>query len=100
MTCLKQTDPKTMSEISLPPLPKIAPGFRFQFEPAQQSHVLLFPEGMIKLNGPAAEILKRCNGTSTIDAITQDLQLTFNQANLSHDVHSFLTDALQRGWIA
>jgi pyrroloquinoline quinone biosynthesis protein D len=89
-----------MSEKSLPTSPKIAPGFRFQFEPAQQSHVLLFPEGMIKLNGPAAEILKRCNGTDTIDAITQDLQATFNQADLSNDVRSFLADALQRGWVA
>lgn len=84
---------------SLPVMPKIAKGFRFQFEPAQQSHVLLFPEGMIKLNGPAAEILKRCDGKTTIDALTKDLQATFNQADLSRDVNNFLRDAQQRGWI-
>jgi pyrroloquinoline quinone biosynthesis protein D len=79
--------------------PKIAKGFRFQFEPAQQSYVLLFPEGMIKMNGPAAEILKRCDGNSTIDAITSDLQVAFNQTNLSADVRNFMADAHQRGWI-
>jgi pyrroloquinoline quinone biosynthesis protein D len=88
-----------MTAHTLPPIPKIAKGFRFQFEPAQQSHVLLFPEGMIKLNGPAAEILKRCDGKTSIESLTQDLQQTFNQADLSSDVQSFLRDALQRGWI-
>ncbi len=84
---------------TLPTTPRIAKGFRFQFEPAQQSYVLLFPEGMIKLNGPAAEILKRCTGESSIETITQDLQTAFNQADLSADVHNFMADAKQRGWI-
>ncbi len=88
-----------MTVHTLPSIPKIAKGFRFQFEPAQQSHVLLFPEGMIKLNGPAAEILKRCDGKTSIESLTQDLQQTFNQADLSADVQNFLRDALQRGWI-
>jgi pyrroloquinoline quinone biosynthesis protein D len=88
-----------MTVHTLPPIPKIAKGFRFQFEPAQQSHVLLFPEGMIKLNGPAAEILKRCDGKTSIESLTQDLQQTFHQADLSADVKNFLSDALQRGWI-
>ena len=29
--------------------PKWRPGYRFQYEPAQKGHVLLYPEGMIKL---------------------------------------------------
>jgi pyrroloquinoline quinone biosynthesis protein D len=40
--------------------PAIGRGFRLQWEPAQQAHVLLYPEGMVKLNGSAGEILKRC----------------------------------------
>jgi pyrroloquinoline quinone biosynthesis protein D len=84
---------------TLPTTPRIAKGFRFQFEPAQQSYVLLFPEGMIKLNGPAAEILKRCNGEASIEAITQELQTAFNQGDLSADVRNFMADAKQRGWI-
>ena len=39
-----------------------ARGFRLQWEPAQKAHVLLYPEGMVKLNGSAGEILKRCDG--------------------------------------
>ena len=32
--------------------------FRLQFEPVQDCWVLLYPEGMIKLNASAAEILR------------------------------------------
>ena len=34
-------------------------GYRFQFEPAQKSHVILYPEGMITLNESAAAIDSR-----------------------------------------
>ena len=36
--------------------PAWRPGYRFQYEPAQKGHVLLYPEGMIKLNDSAALI--------------------------------------------
>ena len=41
-------------------LPKLSRLFRMQWEEAQNAHVLLYPEGMVKLNQSAAEILKRC----------------------------------------
>ena len=41
----------------------IAKLFRLQWEPAQDAHVLLYPEGMVKLNQSAGEILLRCDGT-------------------------------------
>src|SRR5262249_58446441 len=41
--------------------PAIGRGFRLQWEPAQAAHVLLYPEGMVKLNSSAGEILKRCD---------------------------------------
>ena len=46
--------------------PAIGRGFRLQWEAAQNAHVLLYPEGMIKLNGSAGEILKRCDGATSI----------------------------------
>ena len=35
----------------------IAPHHRFQWEKAQDCYVILFPEGMVKLNGGAGEVL-------------------------------------------
>jgi pyrroloquinoline quinone biosynthesis protein D len=80
--------------------PRIAPGFRLQFEPAQDAWVLLYPEGMVKLNGPASEILQRCNGSTGIDELTADLERSFGEPNLRADVDEFLADARARGWIA
>ena len=51
----------------------IAKGFRLQWEPAQNAHVLLYPEGMVKLNGSAGEILRRCDGARTLGEAIRDL---------------------------
>ena len=52
-------------------------GFRLQWEAAQNAYVLLYPEGMIKLNASAGEIMKRCDGQATIAEITADLEQAF-----------------------
>ncbi len=80
-------------------VPRIAPLYRLQFEPAQDAWVLLYPEGLVKLNGPASEILKRCDGKANVAQITADLELAFNQPGLRNDVGDFLADAQARGWI-
>jgi len=80
--------------------PAIDRRFRLQWEPAQNAHVLLYPEGMVKLNGSAGEILKRCDGTATIADITADLEQTFATTGLGADVVAFVTLALEKRWIA
>lgn len=79
--------------------PAIARGFRLQWEPAQNAHVLLYPEGMVKLNGSAGEILKRCDGNRDVDAIVTDLEQAFAATGLSKDVNAFISMALERKWI-
>jgi pyrroloquinoline quinone biosynthesis protein D len=73
--------------------------YRFQWEPAQQAHVLLYPEGMIKLSGSAGEILKRVDGTRSLDDIIRDLEQSFPGADLRNDVIEFLEAAYGKGWI-
>jgi pyrroloquinoline quinone biosynthesis protein D len=77
----------------------ITPGYRLQWEQAQQAHVLLYPEGMIRLNPSAAEILKHCDGSRTADAIVDALQQQFPEADLAADVREFLEVAHENGWI-
>ena len=74
-------------------------GFRLQWEPAQNAHVLLYPEGMIKLNGSAGEILKRCDGAATIADITADLERAFAAGDLSEDVMRFVAMAVEKRWL-
>jgi pyrroloquinoline quinone biosynthesis protein D len=79
--------------------PAIGRGFRLQWEPAQAAHVLLYPEGMVKLNGSAGEILKRCDGARTVVEIVADLETTFGAANLASDVTAFMSFAVAKHWL-
>ena len=79
--------------------PAVAAMFRLQFEQAQDAWVLLYPEGMVKLNAPAAEILRRCDGSRTVDEIVADLQVVFGQVRLRDDVCTFVGEARRRGWV-
>ena len=80
--------------------PAIDRRFRLQWEAAQNAHVLLYPEGMVKLNGSAGEILKRCNGVATIADITADLEKSFATTGLADDVIAFVAMAVDKKWLA
>jgi pyrroloquinoline quinone biosynthesis protein D len=80
-------------------VPAIPSRFRLQWEQAQKMHVLLYPEGMVRLSESAAHILKRVDGAASISAIIQDLERAFPGAELRSDVLEFLSIARERGWI-
>ena len=80
--------------------PRIGSGFRLQWEPAQDCHVLLYPEGMVKLNRSAGEILARCDGERDVAAIVADLESSFGATGLHADVVAFLDIAAARRWVS
>jgi len=84
----------------IPDKPHLSRLFRMQWEQAQDSYVLLYPEGMIKLNQSAAEILKRCDGQRSVPAIVDELEQAFQASGLRDDVDEFLRAASERGWLA
>lgn len=79
--------------------PRVARGFRLQWEAAQDCHVLLYPEGMVKLNRSAGEILTRCTGTASVAEIVADLETAFGATGLRPDVEAFLDMARQQRWV-
>jgi pyrroloquinoline quinone biosynthesis protein D len=80
-------------------VPRIGHGFRLQWEPAQDCHVLLYPEGMVKLNQSAGEILKRCDGARTAAEIVSDLESAFSTTGLAGDVFAFMEMAARQRWL-
>jgi pyrroloquinoline quinone biosynthesis protein D len=90
-----------MSEARLSPEAVIAleRQYRFQWEEKQGAFVLLYPEGMVRLEGSGAEIMKRVDGERSIDAIIQDLQGAFPGVDLKQDVLDYLEKAYGRGYI-
>ena len=79
--------------------PRIARGYRLQWEEVQDAWVLLYPEGMVKLNGSAGEILRRCDGERTVQAIVGELEKAFETTGLTDDVVAFLEIAVRQRWV-
>ena len=88
-----------MSELAPGCRPAIAHGMRLQWEAAQEAHVLLYPEGMVKLNGSAGAIMSRCDGERTLGDIVADLERTYGVDGLAGEVNAFVALALERHWL-
>jgi pyrroloquinoline quinone biosynthesis protein D len=58
--------------------PRLPRGVRLVHNEAQGGWVLLAPERVFKADAIAAEIVKRCTGEATFDAIVDDLASNFN----------------------
>ena len=79
--------------------PALSAMYRLQWEEVQQSWVLLYPEGMVKLNGSAGEIIKRLDGKKNVVALIAELEKDFEATGLQNDVLAFLDIAKQQGWV-
>lgn len=81
-------------------VPRLRLGFRFQWEPAQNAHVLLYPEGMVRLNESAGAVLSQVDGQRSVADIVATLEKQFPESgSLMADVWEFLKDAQQKSWI-
>lgn len=85
--------------LKIPDLPKLNRLFRLQYEEAQKTHVLLYPEGMVKLNQSASEILLLCDGKHSVEQIVEALESKFGTRNLSADVNAMLEESVRRNWL-
>lgn len=81
-------------------VPSFTNGLRFQWEEAQQCFVLLYPEGMVKLNPGAGEVLGQVDGKRDINSIIAALKVKFDGAEtIEEDVLAFVEEALENNWI-
>ena len=74
--------------------------YRMQWEESQDSWVLLYPEGMVQLNGSAGEIMAQVDGVRTVADIIAVLETKFPEAgDLSADIVEFIGVAHEHDWI-
>jgi pyrroloquinoline quinone biosynthesis protein D len=85
--------------INLDDRPRLVAHYRLQWEEVQKSWVLLYPEGMVKLNGSAGEIMHRLDGAKTVQAVIDELESQFGATGLAADVLDFLAIAQRQGWV-
>lgn len=78
----------------------IALHHRFQWEEAQNCYVILFPEGMVKLNGGAGEVLNQIDGQRTVADIVTILKAKFSDVpDLDKDIIGMIELALEKAWL-
>ena len=78
----------------------LAPHHRFQWEEAQQSYVILFPEGMVKLHGGAGEVIKRVDGKATVSDVVTALKAAFPDAEgIENDIIGMFEMAVGKAWL-
>jgi pyrroloquinoline quinone biosynthesis protein D len=96
---MKQPDADDAAHLCPRLCPRLRPTFQLQWETVQSAYVLRHPEGMVKLNPSAGEILLRCDGTRELDDIIGELEELFRASDLAADVYRFIEDARQRHWL-
>ena len=79
--------------------PSITAHYRLQWEEVQKSWVLLYPEGMVKLNGSAGEIMQRLDGKTSVQQLIDELEGSFGATGLAADVLDFLAIVQRQGWV-
>ena len=89
-----------MSSIELDVSYRLRAGYRLQWEQAQGCTVLLYPEGMVKLNDSAAAILNECcSGNASLAESIARVSSQYQDADIEADVLAFMAIARERLWI-
>jgi pyrroloquinoline quinone biosynthesis protein D len=79
--------------------PRLTTGARLRYDDVREEHVLLIPEGAVRLNPTAAEVLELCDGERSIDDIVGALSARYEGADLRDDVVELVGALAQRGLV-
>ena len=79
--------------------PRLMTGARLRYDEVREEHVLLVPEGAVRLNPTAAEVLELCDGERSLDDIVGTLSARYEGADLGADVRELVDAMAQRGLV-
>ena len=79
--------------------PRLATGARLRYDEVREEHVLLIPEGVVRLNPTAAEVLELCDGERSLDDIVGALSARYDGADVRDDVHELVDAMAKRGLV-
>jgi pyrroloquinoline quinone biosynthesis protein D len=77
--------------------PRLVTGARLRYDEVREEHLLLVPEGAVRLNPTAAEVLELCDGQHSMDDIVGILTTRYDGADVSEDVRELVDAMTQRG---
>ena len=79
--------------------PRLITGARLSYDDVRSEHLLLIPEGAVKLNPTAAEVLALCDGERSLDDIVATLSARYQGADVRDDVRELLDAMAQEGLV-
>jgi pyrroloquinoline quinone biosynthesis protein D len=79
--------------------PRLITGARLGYDDVRDEHLLLIPEGLVRLNPTAAEVLELCNGERSLDDIVGALSARYEGADVRDDVVELVDAMTQRGLV-
>ncbi len=79
--------------------PRLVDGARLQYDDVREEHVLLVPEGAVRLNETAAQVLELCDGSRSLEDIAAALSQRYSGADVADDVRELLGGMSERGLV-
>ena len=79
--------------------PRLVTGARLRYDEVREEHLLLVPEGAVRLNATAAAVLELCDGERSADDIAAALSERYAGADVSADVAELLGGMRDRGLV-
>ena len=79
--------------------PRLVTGARLRYDEVREEHLLLVPEGAVRLNPTAAEVLGLCDGERSLDDIVGALSARYEGADLHDDVLELVGALAQKGLV-
>jgi len=86
------------AENAVPSLPR---GVELRFDPAENAWTVSVPARTVMPDDIAIEVLKRCNGRTSVSAIVDELAQAFSAdpQQLASDVDAMLQDLIDQGMV-
>ena len=79
--------------------PRLVTGARLRYDDVRDEHILLIPEGVVRLNPTAAEVLGLCDGQRSLDEIVVTLCDRYDGADLDEDVRGLVGALSEKGLV-
>jgi pyrroloquinoline quinone biosynthesis protein D len=79
--------------------PRLVTGARLRYDDVREEHLLLIPEGAVRLNPTAAQVLELCDGERSLDEIVGSLSARYEGADVRDDVLEMVDAMAQRGLV-
>ena len=79
--------------------PRLVTGARLRYDEVREEHVLLIPEGAVRLNPSAAEVLELCDGERSLDDIVGALSARYEGADVRDDILELVDAMTQKGLV-